>query len=170
MSFFDGLKQIGQGVLQVFIGVGKAVFAFLKFMLFAAVCVVVGIYSALKGIRDFVKKAYQKLKEKRRNVKIKSAGSATEKVLIKVLNGIDKEVAAGTLKLSDLEKEEVLDDVKNIKQKISKGEANGMRWIEGENERGEEEIFDADLIKYEQLSEDDERRNKTEKAFIQNIA
>lgn len=170
MGFFNGLKDIALGVGQVVIGVGKAAFAFLKFMLFAAVCVVVGIYSAVKGIFDFAKKAYLKLKKERPNAKPKSAGNATQKVLIKVLKDVKTEVAADTLKLSDLEKEEVLNDVKNIEQKVSKGEANGMRWIEGENERGEEEIFDAELIKCGQLSEDDKRRNETETAFIRNLA
>jgi len=170
MGFFSGLKDIALGACQVGVGIGKAAFAFLKFMLFAAVCVIEGIYSAAKGMFDFARKAYRKLKKDRPGVKVQTSGNATKKVLQKVMGDIKKEVAADTLKLSDLEKEEVIADVNQIEKKINSGEANGMRWIEGKNEQGKDEIFDADLIKYDKLSADDKRRDETETAFIQNLA
>lgn len=170
MGFFSGLKDFALGVGQVVVGIGKAAFAFLKFMLFATVCVIVGIYSATKGIVDFVKKSYSKLKKERPGVEPTSSGNATKKVLQKVMGEIKKEVAADTLKLSELEKGEVLDDVTKIEEKINSGEANGMRWIEGKNEHGKDEIFDAELIKYDTLSTDDKRRDDTETAYIRNLA
>lgn len=170
MGLLSGLKDIALGIGKVVVGVGKAAFAFLKFMLFAAVCVIVGVYSAVKGIFDFAKKAYQKLKRERPNVKPKAAGSATNKVLVKVLRDIKTEVANDTLKLSDLEKEEVTNDVKAIEEKVNRGEANGMQWIEGTNEQGVDEIFDAELIKYNQLDSEAKRRDESETAFIQNFS
>lgn len=170
MSFLNGLKDIAQGVDQVVVGIGKAAFAFLKFMLFSAVCVIVGVYCAVKGVLDFAKQAYRKLKKERPKVKPKEAGSATKRLIQKVLKDVKKEVAEGTINLSDLEKDEVLNDANEIENKINSGEANGMQWIEGENEQGAEEIFDAQLIKYNQLDEDAERRDKTETAFIQKFS
>lgn len=170
MSILSGLKDIAQGVCQVVVGVGKAAFAFLKFMLFSAVCVIVGVYCAVKGIFDFAKHAYRKLKKERPNVKPEEAGSATLRVVKKVLGDVKKEVAENTLNLSDLEKEDVVNDVNEIENKINRGEANGMQWIEGKNEQGADEIFDAQLIKYNQLDEDAERRDKTETAFIQKFS
>lgn len=170
MEFIDGIKDMLQGVGQVMLGAGKAVFAFLKTMLFAAVCVIVGVYHAIKGVFDFAKKAYQKLKKERPEAKLTSTGNATKKVLEKVLGDIKTEVARDTLNLSALEKDEVLNDVNEIEGKIIRGEANGMRWVEGKNEQGANEIFDAELISYEQLSDDDKRRDAAETAFIQNIS
>lgn len=170
MGFIDGIKDVLQGVGQVIVGAGKAVFAFLKAMLFAAVCVIVGVYHAIKGVFDFAKKAYQRLKKERPTAKLTSTGSATVRVLTKVMGDIKKEVAEGTLNLSDLEKDTVIKDVNEIEGKIKRGEANGMHWVEGKNELGFNEIFDAELVHYEQLSDDDKRRDETETAFIQNIS
>lgn len=170
MEFLSGLKDMALGGLQVLEGVGKAAFAFLKFMLFAAVCVVEGIYSAVKGTFDFAKRAWNKLKKNRPGVKPASTGSATKKVLVKVLGGIKKEIADDTLKLSDLEKDEVLNDVKQIEHKIDNDEANGMHWVDGINEQGQQEVFDAELVKYDQLDADAQRRNETETSYIRNLA
>ena len=170
MGFFQGLKDLALGVGQVVVGIGKAAFAFLKFMLFSAVCVIVGIYNAAKAIFNFAKKAYRKLKQKRPNVKVESSGSATKKVIGKVMGDIKKEIAADTIKLSELEKEEVIADVNQIEKKIELGEANGMLWIAGKNEKGENEIFDAELTQIEQLSPEDKRRDDTETSYVQNFA
>lgn len=170
MGLLNGLKDIGLGIGQVVIGIGKAAFAFLKFMLFSAVCVIVGVYSAVVAVFDFAKRAYRKLKKERPNVTPVQTGGATKAVIQKVLRDVKTEVSTNTLRLSDLEKEEVLNDVNEIEKKINNGEANGMQWIEGKNEQGTDEIFDAELIKYNQLDEDAQRRDKSETAFIQKFS
>jgi len=170
MGLLNGLKNIALGIGQVAIGIGKAVFAFLKFMLFSAVCVIVGVYCAVAAVFDFAKRAYRKLKKERPNVTPVQTGTATIKVLQKVLGDVKQEVSKNTLKLADLEKDEVLNDVKEIEKKINNGEANGMQWIEGKNEQGADEIFDAELIKYNKLDEDAQRRDNSETAFIQKFS
>lgn len=170
MGLIDGIKDVATGISRVCVGIIKAAFAFLKFVLLAAVCVIVGVYSAIKGIFSFAKKAYNKLKKERPGVKVTAGGSATKKVLTKVLRDIKKEVSENTLKLSELERDDVLNDVQAVENKISNGEANGMHWIEGTNEQGEEELFDAELIKYDKLGADAQRRDNNETAFIEKIA
>ena len=170
MGLLNGLKNIALGIGQVAVGIGKAAFAFLKFMLFSAVCVIEGVYCAVAAIFDFAKRVYRKLKKDRPHVKPETVGSATIKVLTKVLGDVNKEVSTNTLRLSDLEKEDVLNDVNEIEKKINNGEANGMHWIEGKNEQGADEIFHAELTKSNQLDEDAQRRDNSGTAFIQNFS
>lgn len=170
MGFFDGLKDIAVGIGRVVVGSVKAVFAFLKLMLFAAVCIIIGAYNAIKEIFNFAKAAIRKLKKERPNTKPESTGGATTKVLIKVLHDVKKEVAADTIPLSDLEKEEVLNDVAEIENKVANGEANGMQWIEGKNESGQDEVLDAQLFKASSLDAESERRDREGLAFVQNFS
>lgn len=170
MGLIDGLRDVAIGVSNIVIGVGKAVFAFLKMMLFGVVLVIVGVYSAITGMFNYAKSAWKRLREQRPKVKPKSGGSATAKVMTAVLNGIDKEIADGTLNLSDLEKEEVKSDVESLKDKLNSGEANGMHFIEGLNEFGQTEVLDAQLFKAKEFDGESQRRDNEGKIFIQKFS
>lgn len=164
------IQDILEGVGMIVVGVGKVVFNFLKCMLLGAVCIIYGIYCAAKGIFSFAKKVYKKLKKERPGAKITRGGSATLNVMKHTLHQMKVEVANGTLRLSDSEKEDVLKDVSDIEKKIASGEANGMHWTEGTNEAGEDEIFDAELVRYEEMDEDAKRRDNSGAIFVQNFS
>ena len=80
------------------------------------------------------------------------------------------EVSPETIPLSELEKDEIINDIKEIKKKVDNGEVNGMHWIEGINEDGETEILDAELFKADSISEEDQKRDDNGKVFIQKIS
>ena len=139
-------------------------------MLFGVVLVIVGVYSAITGMFNYAKSAWKRLKEQRPNVKPDSVGSATTKVMTTVLNGIEKEIAEGTIKLSDLEKEDIKRDVESLKDTLNSGEADGMHYMEGLNEFGQTEVLDAQLFKAKEFDGESQRRDNEGKILIQKFS
>lgn len=170
MSLIEGLIDIGNGVWNITKGIVKASFAFLKMMLFGAVMIIVGLYAAAKAMFDYAKRKWKEIRSKRPNVKPIEAGSATKKVLQTTLNNMEREVSSETIPLSELEKDEIINDIKEIKKKVDNGEASGMHWIEGINEKGETEILDAEIFKADSISEEDQKRDENGKVFIRKIS
>ena len=65
--------------------------------------------------------------------------------LLDALEGIDN--APSYFGLSELEKEEAKKDITEIEKKLDSGEIDGMQYIDGKNEEGEDDILDAELFK-----------------------
>lgn len=170
MNIIDGFKNIGKGIYQVGKGIVKTALGFIKLLVAGVVLVIVGIYYAAKGLFDFANKAWNKIKKQRPNVKVTSTGTTTGKVLAKALGQIEQEISNDTIKLSDLEKEEVKQDIAEIKDKLnSPGKVTGMQYLAGLNEDGEEEVFDAEIFEADAYDEETARRDREGKSFVQPI-
>lgn len=170
MDIIDGIKNIGKGIYQVGKGIVKAAWGLIKLLAASVVLVIVGIYYATIALFDFAKKAWKKIKASRPNVKVTSTGTTTGKVLAKALGQIQQEIANDTIKLSDLEKEEVNLDIKEINEKLnSPGKVTGMQYLSGINEDGEEEVFDAEIFEADAYDEETARRDREGKSYVQSI-
>ena len=170
MDIIDGIDSIGKGIVQIGRGVLMGIWGFIKLLAASVVFVIIGIYYAVKGIFEFAKKAYRKLKKQRPNVTVDQTGSVTNKVLSKALSEIESEISTGQLKLSDLEKEEVEQDLNHIRSKLNvPGKVTGMHYISGINEDGEEEVFDIEIFAADAYDKETARRDREGKSFVQPI-
>lgn len=170
MDLIEGIKNIGKGIYQVGKGIVKVALGFIKLLVASVVLVIVGIYYAAKGLFDFAKKTWNKIKKKRPNVKPTATGTITGNVLSKALKQIEQEISNDTLKLDDLEKEEVKQDIAEIEDKLnSPGKVTGMQYLAGINEDGEEEVFDTEIFEADAYDEETARRDREGKSFVQPI-
>ena len=171
MDIIEGLKNIGNGLYQVGRGVLETAWGLFKLLAASIVVVIAGIYYATKALYNFAKRSWRKIKKERPNVIPTQVGSVTGKVLAVVLSQIEYQIAVNTLKLSDLEKEEVCQDIENIKKKINvtPDEVAGMQYLSGKNEKDEEEVFDVEIFKANAYDEETARRDKEGKSYIQPI-
>ena len=170
MDIIDGIKNIGNGIYQVGKGIVKTTLGLIKLLVAGVVLVIVGIYYAAKELFGFAQKAWNKIKKLRPGVKPTSTGTITGKVLGEALKRIDKEISNDTIKLSDLEKEEVKQDIAEIQDKLnSPGKVTGMQYLAGLNEDGEEEVFDAEIFGADDYDEETARRDREGKSYVQLI-
>lgn len=153
MGFFDGLADVASGAITVAKGVGKLIWGAFKLALMAAILPIVGLYYIAKGIFDYAKRKYKEFKSKRPNAKVKGAGSVTGTALRNALNNAKKEIG-DSIDLSEFEKEEAKQDLNEIENKLNSGEADGMQYIDGVNEDGEDDILDAELFKASSVDKD----------------
>lgn len=61
--------------------------------------------------------------------------------------------------MSEFEKEDAKKDLNEIKNKLESGEIDGMQYIDGKNENGEDEILDAELFKASSVDSDSKDKN-----------
>lgn len=170
MSIIENLSDIFEGVGQVVVGAAKLVYGFVKMLVLTAVAIIQGIYNAVRDLFGYAKRALKRIRQnKTSQIKPKSAKTATLTVMKAALENMKEEVAKNTLRLSDLEQEDTLDDIREIENKIARGEANGMHIMEVEDENGNVEIGDAELFHTDELSEEDKRRDNEGKVFKQPI-
>ena len=146
MGIINGIVDIAGGIYNVARGIGKILIGAFKLALLAAILPIVGLYLIAEGIFNYAKRKYKELKSKRPNVKPTGTGSITNKALTKALQNADKEIGQ-SIDISDLEKEEAKKDLSEIQRKLDSGEIDGMQYLEGKNEEGEDEILDAELFK-----------------------
>lgn len=146
MGIIDGITDIAGGIYKVAKGIGKILIGAFKLALLTAILPIVGLYLIVDGIFNYAKRKYKELKSKRPKAKPLGGGSLTNKALTKALQAADKEIGT-SIDFSDLEKEEAKKDLTEIQRKLDSGEIDGMQYIDGKNEDGDDEILDAELFK-----------------------
>lgn len=159
MGFFDGLADVASGFYSVAKGVGKVIWGAFKLALMAVILPIVGWYYIAKGIFDYAKRKYKEFKSKRPNTKVKGAGSVTGNALRNALNNAKKEIG-DSIDLSDFEKDEANQDLNEIENKLNSGEIDGMQYIDGVNEDGEDDILDAELFKASSVDKDSKDKHQ----------
>lgn len=153
MGIIDGITDIAGGIYNVAKGIGKVLIGAFKLALLAAILPIVGLYFIAEGIFNYAKRKYKELKLKRPKVKPTGTGSLTNKALTKALQMADKEIGE-SIDFSDLEKEDAKKDLAEIQRKLDSGEIDGMQYMDGTNEEGEDEILDAELFKASSVASD----------------
>lgn len=129
-----------------------------KIALMGIIVPLIGMYVMMRGLLSYVKEAYQKLKELRPNVKPKGGGAITGLKLSKVVMNAQN-VILDSVELSESDKEKAKKDLKEIETNISNGKIDGVHYIDGVNEQGEDDILDACFFKSQQMAENDKNRN-----------
>ena len=92
------------------------------------------------------------------NTITKGAGSITGKALGNAIRNAEQEIG-DSIDLSEFEKEDAKKDLNEIKNKLESGEIDGMQYIDGKNENGEDEILDAELFKASSVDSDSKDKN-----------
>lgn len=146
MGIIDGITDIAGGIYNVAKGIGKLLIGAFKLALLAAILPIAGLYFIAEGIFNYAKRKYKELKLKRPNTKLSGTGSITNRALTNALKNAKKEIGE-SIDLSELEKEEAKKDITEIEKKLDSGEIDGMQYIDGKNEEGEDDILDAELFK-----------------------
>ena len=158
MGIIDGLIDIAGGVWNVAKGAGKIIWGAFKLALLAAILPIVGLYMMAEGIFNYAKRKYREFKTKRPETKVKGAGSITGKPLGNAIRNAEQKIG-DSIDLSEFEKEDAKKDLNEIKNKLESGEIDGMQYIDGKNENGEDEILDAELFKASSIDSDSKDKN-----------
>lgn len=158
MGIIDGLVDIAGGVWNVAKGAGKIIWGAFKLALLAAILPIVGLYMMAEGILNYAKRKYRELRGKRPGTNLTGAGSITGKALVNVIKNAEQIVGDG-IDLSEFEKEDAKKELNEIKNQLESGEIDGMQYIDGKNENGEDEILDAELFKASSIDSDSKDKN-----------
>ena len=103
MGFSEALENIAGGLYALGKGALQLLWGAFKLALAAIILPIVGIYYIAKGIVDFAKKSYKKLKEKRPGTKPKGAGSITGSKLLGAIKAAEQEIGEA-IDVSEFEK------------------------------------------------------------------
>lgn len=158
MGIIYGLVDIAGGVWNVAKGAGKIIWGAFKLALLAAILPIVGLYMMAEGIFNYAKRKYRELRGKRPGTNLTGAGSITGKALVNVIKNAEQIVGDG-IDLSEFEKEDAKKELNEIKNRLESGEIDGMQYIDGKNENGEDEILDAELFKASSIDSDSKDKN-----------
>lgn len=158
MGFLEALENIAGGLYALGKGTLQLIWGAFKLALAVAILPIIGIYYIAKELVDFAKKSYKKLKEKRPGTKLGGAGTITGNKLIGAIKAAEREIG-DAIDVSEFEKEEAKKELDEIVKKIEKNEIDGMQYIDGINEDGQDDILDAEFFKSEQMSPDAKDKN-----------
>lgn len=147
MGIVEGLINVADGAWNVAKGVGKIIWGVFKLALLAAIYPIVGLYMIAEGIFNYAKRKYREIKKKRPKVKLSGSGSMTgPKALGNAIKNAKKEIGE-SIDLDEFEKEDAMKDLDEMQNKLASGEIDGLQYIDGKNEDGEDDILDAELFK-----------------------
>ena len=158
MGFSEALENIAGGLYALGKGTLQLLWGAFKLALAAIILPIVGIYYIAKGIVDFAKKSYKKLKEKRPGTKPKGAGSITGSKLLVAIKAAEQEIGEA-IDVSEFEKKKKKKELDEIAKKMERNEIDGMQYVDGINEDGQDDILDAEFFKSEQMSSDAKDKN-----------
>ena len=158
MGFSEALENIAGGLYALGKGTLQLLWGAFKLALAAVILPIVGLYEIAKGIFNFAKDAYKKLKKNRPNTKPKGAGSITGSKLLGAIKAAEQEIG-DAIDVREFEKEEAKKELDEIAQKMSRGEIDGMQYVDGLNEEGQDEILDATFFKSGQMSSESKDKN-----------
>lgn len=150
-SLLGGLRDIGKGALQLLWG------AF-KLALSAVVSFIEGLYEIVKGIFLYVKQAYKKIKRERPKAKPLGGGDITGKALINAIKNAEREIG-DEIDFNELDKEEAKKALDQVIKDVNEGKIDGMHYIDGKNEQGEDDVLDAQFFRSEQMSDSSKNKN-----------
>lgn len=169
MGLIDGLWDLAKGAGCILLGIYDALFSLMRMLLFRAIKIIKGIYDAAKSMFSYAKGAYKRMQNERPGAKPTSVTTATGQIIQRAFANIKAEIDTNVIRLDELEKEEVLNNIEEVKKKLDNGEANGMHYMEIETEDGQKEIFDAEFFKADEFDEESKRRDKEGKVFVRNF-
>lgn len=158
MGFLDAIENIAGGIYAIGKGALQLLWGAFKLALAAVILPIVGIYEIAKGIVNFAKTSYKKLKEKRPGTKPKGAGSITGSKLLGAIKAAEQEIG-DAIDVSEFEKEEAKKELDEIVKKMERKEIDGMQYVDGTNEDGQDDILDAQFFKSNQMSSDAKDKN-----------
>lgn len=146
MGILEGLINVADGVWNVAKGVGKIIWGIFKLALLAAIYPIVGLYMIAEGIFNYAKRKYREIKKKRPKVKPSGSGSMTDRALLNAIKNAEKMVIE-SIDLNEIAKEDAMKDLNEMQNKLASGEIDGLQYMDGKNEDGEDDILDAELFK-----------------------
>lgn len=146
MGIVEGLINVADGVWNVAKGVGKIIWGIFKLALLAAIYPIAGLYMIAEGIFNYAKRKYREIKKKRPKVKPSGSGSMTNIALLNAIRNAER-IVGESMDFDEIAKEDAKTDLDEMENKLASGEIDGLQYMDGKNEDGEDDILDAELFK-----------------------
>lgn len=138
MGLFSTIGNIIDAALSY---IWKGFVTLLKYALILGVLIIYGVYELAKGLLDYAKRAWKRIKERFPGAK----GGSVTTIGGKAFNKALKDLKEKATRLDDISREE-LEEIDKIQEKIESGEANAVNAMDGIDANGKEAFLDIEFI------------------------
>lgn len=132
-------SKIGNAIDTALNYIWEGFVTLLKFALALGVLIIIGVFELAKGLLDYAKRAWKRVKERFPRAKAASVTNIGGKAFIAAINDLKERATIGE-SIS-------FDELEEIENKFKNGEANAANVLDGIDANGNEAVLDIEFIK-----------------------